>query len=62
MIENFKLLQFSCFVCLFVCLDQDIRDKIIDLHKAGIGYKTISKNLGEEVTTAGAIKWKWEKY
>uniref|UniRef100_A0A9J7XKW9 Activating signal cointegrator 1 complex subunit 3 n=1 Tax=Cyprinus carpio carpio TaxID=630221 RepID=A0A9J7XKW9_CYPCA len=29
-------------------LSKDVRDKIVDLHKAGTGYKTISKNLGEE--------------
>ncbi len=34
---------------------KDVRDKIIDLHKAGMGYKTIAKQLGEKVTTVGAI-------
>ncbi len=28
-------------------LSKDIRDKIVDLHKAGMGYKTISKKLGK---------------
>ena len=28
-------------------LTKDIRDKIVDLHKAGMGYKTIGKHLGE---------------
>ncbi|KAK6303304.1 hypothetical protein J4Q44_G00257580 [Coregonus suidteri] len=28
-------------------LSKDVRDKIIDLHKAGMGYKTIAKQLGE---------------
>ncbi|XP_068131337.1 kynurenine/alpha-aminoadipate aminotransferase, mitochondrial-like [Hyperolius riggenbachi] len=32
-------------------LSKDARDKIIDLHKAGMGYKTISKKLGKKVTT-----------
>ncbi len=32
-------------------LSKDIRDKIVDLHKAGMGYKTIAKQLGEKVTT-----------
>ncbi|CAJ0930142.1 unnamed protein product [Ranitomeya imitator] len=32
-----------------------LKDKIIDLHKAGMGYKTISKTLGEKETTVGAI-------
>ncbi len=37
-------------------LSKDVRDKIVDQHKAGImGYKTIAKQLGEKVTTVGAI-------
>ncbi len=32
-------------------LSKDIRDKIVDLHKAGMDYKTISKKLGEKETT-----------
>jgi len=36
-------------------LSKDLRDKIVDLHKAGIGYKTIAKQLGEKLTTVGAI-------
>ncbi len=36
-------------------LSKDVRDKIVDLHKAGMGYKTIAKHLGEKVTTAGVI-------
>ena len=32
-------------------LSKDVRDKIVDLHKAGMGYKTITKQLGEKVTT-----------
>ncbi len=42
-------------------LSKDVRDKIVDLHKAGMGYKTIAKQLGEKVTTVGAIIRKWEK-
>ncbi len=42
-------------------LSQDVRDKIVDRHKAGIGYKTFAKQLGEKVTTVGAIIRKWEK-
>ncbi|KAK3569688.1 hypothetical protein QTP86_002621 [Hemibagrus guttatus] len=38
------------------------RDKIADLHKAGMGYKTIAKQLGEKVTTIGAIILKWKKH
>jgi len=40
---------------------KDIGDKIVNLHKAGMGYKTISKKLGEK-TTVGAIIQKWKKY
>ncbi len=36
-------------------LSKDVRDKIVDLHKAVISYKTIAKQLGEKVTTVGAI-------
>ncbi len=30
-------------------------DKIVDLHKAGMGYKTIAEQLVEKVTTVDAI-------
>ena len=43
-------------------LSKDIRDKIVDLHKAGMGYKKISKQLGEKLTTVGAIIRKWKKH
>ncbi len=39
-------------------LSEDVRDKIVDLHKAGMGYKTIAKQLGEKVTTVGRKKHK----
>ncbi len=42
-------------------LSKDVRDKIVDLHKAGMGYKTIAKQLGEKVTTVGVIIRKWKK-
>ncbi len=42
-------------------LSKDVRDMIVDLHKAGIGYKTIAKQLGERVTTVGEIYRKWKK-
>ncbi len=38
------------------------RDKIVDLHKAGMGYRTIGKQLGEKATTVGAIIKKWKKF
>jgi len=43
-------------------LFKDVRDKIVDLNKAGMGYKTIAKQLGEKVTTVGAIIRKWKKH
>ncbi|KAL0165183.1 hypothetical protein M9458_040936, partial [Cirrhinus mrigala] len=42
-------------------LSKDVRGKIADLHKAGMAYKTIGKQLGEKVTTVGAIIRKWKK-
>ena len=43
-------------------LCKDIRDKIVDLHKAGMGHRTIGKQLGEKATTVGAITRKWKKF
>ncbi len=43
-------------------LSEDVRDKNVDLHKAGMGYNTIAKQLGEKVTTVGAIISKWMKH
>ncbi len=37
-------------------LSKDVRDK------AGMGYKTIAKQLGEKVKTVGAIIWKLKKH
>ncbi len=42
-------------------LSKDVKDKIVDLHKAGMGYKTIAKQLGE-VIRVGAIIHKWKKH
>nr|DBA32340.1 TPA: hypothetical protein GDO54_000140 [Pyxicephalus adspersus] len=42
-------------------LSKDVRDKIVDLHKAGLGFKTIARQFGEKVTTVGAIIHKWKK-
>ncbi len=41
-------------------LSKDVKDKIVDLHKAGMGYKTIAKPLSEKVTTVGTINRKWK--
>uniref|UniRef100_A0A8C7RRQ8 Transposase Tc1-like domain-containing protein n=1 Tax=Oncorhynchus mykiss TaxID=8022 RepID=A0A8C7RRQ8_ONCMY len=43
-------------------LCKDIRNKIVDLHKAGMGYRTIGKQLGEKATTVGAIIRKWKTF
>ncbi len=42
-------------------LSKDVRYKIVDLHKAGMGYKTIANQLGEKVTTVGVIICKGKK-
>src|SRR4029434_10988746 len=43
-------------------LSKDVRDKIVDLHKSGMGYKTTGKQLGEKQTTIGAIVRKWKQH
>ena len=43
-------------------LSKITRYKIINLHMAGMGYKKISKQLGEKLTTVGAIIRKWKKH
>ncbi len=43
-------------------LSKEVRDKIVDLHKAGMGYKTITKQLGEKVTIVGVIIRKLKKH
>ncbi len=42
-------------------LSKEVRDKIVDLRKAGMGNKTMAKQLGEKVTTDGVIFHKWKK-
>ncbi|CAJ0963248.1 unnamed protein product [Ranitomeya imitator] len=39
-----------------------IRDKIVEGHKAGKGYKTLSKELGLPVSIVGSIIRKWKAY
>ena len=43
-------------------LSKDIRDNIVDLHMARMGYKKISKQLGEKLATVKAIIRKWKKH
>ncbi len=38
------------------------KDKTVEQHKAGMGYRTIGKQLGEKATTVGAIIRKWKKF
>ncbi len=38
------------------------KDTIVDLHKAGMDYRTIGKQLVEKATTVGAIIRKWKKF
>ncbi len=43
-------------------LSKHVRDKIVDLHTAGLGFKTIGKQLDEKVITVDAILHKWKKH
>ncbi|KAK3562590.1 hypothetical protein QTP86_002068 [Hemibagrus guttatus] len=43
-------------------LSKDVRGKTVDLHKAEMSYKTIAKQLGEQVTTVGVVICKWKKH
>ncbi len=43
-------------------LSKDTRHTIVELHKAGMGYRTIRKQLGEKATTVGAIIRKRKKF
>ncbi|CAJ0964702.1 unnamed protein product [Ranitomeya imitator] len=43
-------------------LSKGTRDKIVDLHKAGIGYRTIGKQLIEKATTVCTIIRKWKNH
>ena len=43
-------------------LSKDIQDKIVYLHKTGIGYKMIGQQLGEKTSTVGVIIRKWKKH
>ncbi|KAL0172105.1 hypothetical protein M9458_032416, partial [Cirrhinus mrigala] len=41
---------------------KDVRDKIVALHKAGMGYQSIAEQLGQKVIPVGAIIRKWKKH
>lgn len=37
------------------------KDTSVDRHKVAMGYKTIKRKIGENLTTVGAVFWKWNK-
>uniref|UniRef100_A0A803K466 Transposase Tc1-like domain-containing protein n=1 Tax=Xenopus tropicalis TaxID=8364 RepID=A0A803K466_XENTR len=41
---------------------KEVRDKVIDMHKLGKGYKTISQTLDVPLGTVGSIIRKWKIY
>lgn len=41
---------------------KEFRDKVIDMHNKGNGYKKIAKCLGIAVSTVGSIVRKWKLY
>uniref|UniRef100_A0A3Q1EZX4 Sleeping Beauty transposase HTH domain-containing protein n=1 Tax=Acanthochromis polyacanthus TaxID=80966 RepID=A0A3Q1EZX4_9TELE len=41
-------------------LSQEIKKRIINLHKSGLGYRKMSKMLGIPVSTIGTIIRKWK--
>lgn len=43
-------------------LSEDLRATIVELHKAGKGYKTISKSLDVHVSTVRQIIYKWREF
>lgn len=43
-------------------LSEDIRSRVADLHKAGKGYKAISKCLGIHQSSVRQIFYKWRQF
>ena len=43
-------------------LSEDLRLRIVDLHKAGKGYKSISKSLAVHQSMVRQIVYKWRKF
>uniref|UniRef100_A0A3B3R2T1 Tc1-like transposase DDE domain-containing protein n=1 Tax=Paramormyrops kingsleyae TaxID=1676925 RepID=A0A3B3R2T1_9TELE len=43
-------------------LSEDLRSRIVDLHEAGKGYKSISKSLDVHVSTVRQTVYKWKKF
>ncbi|XP_026227470.1 UPF0575 protein C19orf67 homolog isoform X2 [Anabas testudineus] len=43
-------------------LSDDLRSRIVDLHRAGQGYRSISKSLDVHLSTVKQIVYKWRKF
>ncbi len=43
-------------------IQEQMRNKIVDIYQSGKGYKAISKALGLQRTTVSAIIHKWRKF
>ena len=43
-------------------ISEDLRLRILDLHKAGKGYKSISKSLDVHQSMVRQIVYKWRKF
>jgi transposase len=43
-------------------ISEDLRLRMIDLHKVGKGYKSISKSLDVHQSTVRQIVYKWRKF
>jgi transposase len=43
-------------------ISEDLRLRIVDLHKAGKGYKSISKSLDVHQSTVRQTVYKWRKF
>lgn len=43
-------------------LSEDLRAKIVDLHKTGKGYKIIARTLGIHLSTVREIVHKWRRF
>ena len=43
-------------------LSEHLRSRIVDLHEAGKGYKSISKSLDVHVSMVRQIVYKWRKF
>ena len=43
-------------------ISEDVRLRIVDLHKARKGYKSISKSLDAHQSTVRQIVYKWRKF